>query len=324
MKLNICDNFEIYNQGLSPLAKLEFLQSWKWGEFQNQIGNKAVRFLIEGKAVQGFEQKIGLNKKFLYLPRISSSELIIHSLVKNLKKSSYIFLRLEPLEAVSELKIKNYKLVNNRQPKQTLILNISQLAENILAKMHPKTRYNIRLAEKKGVEIKQEKNGEIFWQLNLSTTERDGFKSHTKHYYEKMLAQENVYQLIAYYNQEPIASIILIVNDKVITYLHGASANKLRNLMAPYLLQWQGILLGKKLNCSFYDFWGIAPLIKNNQKEQVSSFNGFSWPVNHDWSGVTRFKVGFGGEYKEYSEAIEIPLKKYQYKIFNFLKKLRN
>jgi len=321
MKIDICDNLTAWNKGLSPLSKLEFLQSWKWGEFQNQVGIKTVRLLVEGESVQGFEQKIGFGKKFLYLPRVHSSKFIIQSLVEYLKKD-YIFLRIESLFPISNFQFPIYK-VKNRQPQQTLLLNLAKTEEEILNQMHPKTRYNIHLAERKGVEIREEKNPEIFWQLNLDTIERDKFKSHDKNYYEKMLNQENIRQLIAYHNNEPIASIILVINNQTITYLHGASANKFRNLMAPYLLQWQGILLGKKLGGSFYDFWGVAPLVKDNGKEQTSNFNGFCWPINHPWSGVTRFKVGFGGEYREYPQAIEVPLSGWQYKIFNFLKKLR-
>lgn len=324
MKIDVCDNLEAWNKGLSPLSRLEFLQSWAWGEFQAKIGNKPVCFLVDGQSVQGFEYNIGLGKKFLYLPRVYSSEFIVQSLIEKFRKSDYIFLRIEPLELISEPRTMNYEIVRNRQPQQTLILNINQTEEEILNQMHPKTRYNIHLSERKGVEVREEKNVDVFWQLNLDTTGRDGFRSHNKKYYEEMLKQENVFQLIAYYNQEPIASNILVVSGEVITYLHGASANKFRNLMAPYLLQWQGILLGKKNSCHYYDFWGVAPLVRPDEKNQKSSFHGFCWPVNHSWSGVTRFKVGFGGEYREYSEAIEVPLKKYQYKIFSFLKKLRS
>lgn len=323
MKVQICDYLEDWNKGLSPLSQLEFLQSWGWGQFQAKIGTKPVRFLIDSQSVQGFEQKIGLGKKFLYLPRVDVSNLEDGSLVEYLKKE-YIFLRIEPLEKALELGTKNYELVKNRQPQQTLILDINQTEEEILNKMHPKTRYNIHLAERKGVVIKEEKNVDVFWQLNLDTTGRDGFRSHNKKYYEEMLKQENIFQLIAYYEGEPIASNILVVSGEVINYLHGASANKFRNLMAPYLLQWQGILLGKKNSCHYYDFWGVAPLVRPDEKNQKSSFHGFCWPVNHSWSGVTRFKVGFGGEYREYPGAVEVPLKKYQYKIFSFLKKLRS
>lgn len=322
MKIEICDNLEDWDKGLSPLSKLEFLQSWEWGKFQNQVGIKTVRLLMAEKSIQGFEQEIGLGKKFLYLPRVDTLNLEWGNLLVYLKKD-YIFLRVEPLEIISELRTMNYELVKNRQPQQTFVLDINQTEEEILNQMHPKTRYNIHFAERKGVVIKEEKNVDIFWQLNLYTTERDKFKSHDKKYYEKMLKQENVCQLIAYHNDEPIASIILVISNQTIIYLHGASANKFRNLMASYLLQWQGILLGKKLGCSFYDFWGIAPLVEADEKKQTSNFNGFCWPINHPWSGVTRFKVGFGGKYREYPSAVEIPLKKWQYKMFNFLKSLR-
>jgi lipid II:glycine glycyltransferase (peptidoglycan interpeptide bridge formation enzyme) len=214
-------------------------------------------------------------------------------------------------------------LTKNRQIQQTIILDLNKSEEDILTVMHSKTRYNIRLAEKKGVEIKLEKNVDIFWKLNSETIKRDRFKSHAKEYYEEMLTLDNVYQLIAYHEGEPIAANILIYFGDTLTYLHGTSASKKRNLMAPYLLQWEGIKLAKKLDCNFYDFWGVAPKAENTEKIQTSCFHNFCWPINHALSGVTRFKAGFGGQYVEYSQAFDIITKPWKYKIYILIRKLR-
>jgi len=186
--------------------------------------------------------------------------------------------------------------------------------------MHPKTRYNIHLATRKGVVVKEKKDIEIFWELNKKTTERDEFKSHDKKYYQKMLEQSFCHQLIAYHNDQPIASNILIVYNGTATYLHGASGNVSRNLMAPYLLQWEGIKLAKSLGCIKYDFWGISPQAKTG--EPSTCFHNFCWMLNHRWTGVTRFKAGFGGEYVEYPQAFEIPLNKFKFKLYCLAKKI--
>ncbi len=321
MEIKFCTNKEEWNKGLIQASQTEFLQSFEWGEFQTSVGHKVVRLIGEGWQVQGFEHQLGLGLKYLYLPRVPSSEFLVQSLKSILEKQNYIFVRFE-FSNNYELRIKNFELVKNRQPQQTLILDLAKSEDEILTGMHAKTRYNIHVAEKHGVEIRQEKNIDIFWQLNLETTSRDQFKSHDKKYYEKMLQSNIVYQLIAYYKEKPIATNILVSSSDTIVYLHGASSGDWRNLMAPYLLQWEGIKLGKKLGCQFYDFWGVAPSVSDSNPKQHTCFNGFCWEVNHPWTGVTRFKVGFGGRVKQYPKACDIILKSFYYKLYQLAKKI--
>ncbi len=332
MKAIICQNKTLWEGGQTPGQNSSFLQSWEWGEFQKSVGIAPIRIqVLEDKDVkvqiQGFSYKILPGINYFYAARVPDlEEEFFGAILDFLKDEGFTFVRIEPNK---ELLTTNYSLLTtkNRQPQDTLVLNLKSDNETLLSEMHSKTRYNIRLAEKKGVIVKQEKNIENFWKLNQETTGRDQFKSHDKNYYEKMLELENCFQLTAYFEDKPIASNIFINFDKTFTYLHGTSGNQFRNLMAPYLLQWRGIELAKSLACEKYDFWGVAP--SKNKKQETrnkiieTSFHNYSWNVNHKWTGITRFKAGFGGIPVSYGEARDIILNSWKYSLFNFLKKLK-
>jgi lipid II:glycine glycyltransferase (peptidoglycan interpeptide bridge formation enzyme) len=319
MKMQKCDDKNIWNNKLVQQKQSEFLQSWQWGEFQKETGKKPIRLKSSDDIeyqVQGFEHKIFPFFKFVYIPKADITE----ELLDYLKYKRYMFARVEPIEELQN--IGRYEIADtaNRQPKNTYILNIGNSYDELFANMHPKTRYNIRLAQKKDVIIKEEKNVDIFWDLNKETFERDKFKSHDKEYYKKMLEMENCYQLTAYFNGEVLASNILVHFGDTVTYLHGASGNKYRNFMAPYLLQWEGIKLAKKIGVQYYDFGGVSPESKENKK--TTCFHNYCWDLTHKWTGITRFKVGFGGEVRNYPNAKEIILNPFLYNIFEKAKKV--
>jgi lipid II:glycine glycyltransferase (peptidoglycan interpeptide bridge formation enzyme) len=131
-------------------------------------------------------------------------------------------------------------------------------------------------------------------------------------------------QYTAFLDGTPLASIICIGFGHTFTYVHGASSSAMRNTMAPYLLQWTAIQEAKKMGFHRYDFWGIAPLVEKTDDESVQCLNGRSWPSGHAWSGITRFKVGFGGEYREYPEAVEVVCNRMVYGLLNIVKKIRS
>lgn len=341
MKISLCTDKNLWNAGQATFAKTEsFLQSWDWGEFQLSVGNRPVRLVFKeaGEVVakiQGFSHKLGFGLRYFYAPRVFiARDEELKLFFDQLKQLGFIFARVE-LKKNILLEDESFYLVPNRQPQHTLILDLTKTEDELMAGMHSKTRYNINLAERKQVVVKKEKDIDIFWELNKQTTGRDGFKSHGKNYYEKMLQLDFVYQLTAYVGEVAIGSIILIKHNNTATYLHGASSNEHRNFMAPYLLQWEGIKLAKELGCTEYDFWGVAPSVDNkkqgagnNERESVNKYQGtyfhnYEWIADHKWTGITRFKAGFGGEAVSYPNAVEIGLQPLKYKLFRLARRLK-
>ncbi|MBI5222543.1 MAG: peptidoglycan bridge formation glycyltransferase FemA/FemB family protein [Candidatus Magasanikbacteria bacterium] len=341
MEIKSCQNKLDWDNWALARKPVEFLQSWDWGEFQKSTGKDVLRLqMVENGRViwqgHGFTHRLGPGMKYLYVPRVDvisnqssppeagqpRAEVISERLLDFLKNVCFAFVRIESeknylLSPFGKLRAGSISYLSlptqNRQPQNTLVLNINRIETELLVAMHEKTRYNIRLAEKKGVVIKSGKDAEVFWRLNLETIRRDKFRSHPKEYYKKMLEFDFCHQLTAYYQNEPIAAILLVVFGDAITYLHGVSGDKHRNLMAPYLLQWEGIKLGKELGCHNYDFGGIAPDAKTGA---ITCFNNFCWPANHPWTGITRFKVGFGGERRDYPGAVDVVLNKWRYGVY--------
>jgi lipid II:glycine glycyltransferase (peptidoglycan interpeptide bridge formation enzyme) len=232
------------------------------------------------------------------------------------------------------------KSPNEVQPKNTLILDITKPEEDLLKEMKPKTRYNIRLAGKKELRIKNyelrmdnkiffKEKFEEFWGLVKETSARDKFRAHNKNYYWKMMESLNgdktksdtascrlrAKLYLAEYDNEIVAANIVLYFGDLAVYLHGASSNKHRNVMAPYLLQWRQILDAKNAGCQKYDFWGIA----RSQK----SLKSIKSKVN-DWSGITRFKKGFGGKEKNYIGAYDLIFRRREYELYKFVKKIKN
>lgn len=294
-------------------AGISFLQSKEWGDFQTAVGHRLFRF----DEIQGYEYRLWPGMRYVYVPRCNMKHETWSMLWDSLKKEGFAFARLEPIE---EFHATGFMLhaSENRQPQHTLLIDLSKTEEEILAGFHPKTRYNVHLAERHGVVVREEKNVEIFWKLHEETASRDKFRGHSKTYYEKMLAMPIAHQLTAYLGDVPIASHLLIVFGGKCTYLHGASSNEHRNLMAPYLLQWEGMKLGKYLGCRSYDMWGVAPPAQSG-----SSFHGYTWDPTHPWSGITRFKAGFGGMPVSYPPAVDVILSPFRYRLYRFVRRMR-
>ncbi len=250
-----------------------FLQSKHWEKFQQSLGRKTWR--INGLLI--IEHKLPFKKSYLYSPRCGGdflSEQFLQQIKNIAKKENSIFLKLEPTEKPEKIDKKNkFKQSTNIQPRKSLILDITKPEKELLEQMHHKTRYNIRLARRKGVKVKSDKTKfEYFWKLLQKTTERDQFKAYPQQYYQRMLDIPGLELFVAIYNQKVIAANIVLFYNQTAIYLHGTSDYKYRKLMAPHLLQWEQIRKAKKQSCIEYDFWGID---------------------QEKWPGVTRFKTGF-------------------------------
>ncbi len=226
------------------------------------------------------------------------------------KKKNAIFYRIDPPISKSQKIPHFYQNCPGFQPEHTLLIDLTKSEKEILAQMKQKGRYNIRLAEKKGVTIHKSNIHHLseFYKLLLETTLRDKFSPHGQDFYQTMLESlpKNAELYFAQYQGRTLAGLIKTTFKDTATYYYGASSNSDRNLMAPYLLQWQVIKDCKAAGFKTYDFLGIAP-------EGIRS---------HPWAGVTSFKTKFGGQRKNYAKAQETPFKKllyWLYKIYKFV-----
>ena len=197
------------------------------------------------------------------------------------------------------------------QPRYVFRLDIKGKTEDeVFAGFHQKTRYNVRLATKKGVVIKEGTREDLkeFHKIMVTTGERDGFIIRSLSYFEKMydnLAPNHMKLLMAYHEDKPIAGIIPIMYGNKTWYLYGASSNEHRNLMPNYLLQWTMIKEAIQNGCDMYDFRGVSGVVDEN----------------HPQYGLYRFKKGFGAEFTEFIGEVYIAFKPMWYSLYKFSEK---
>jgi len=209
-----------------------------------------------------------------------------------------------PLSIITGSLIKSDWLASqqNIQPPRTIIVDIKNPEEEILARMKQKTRYNIRLAEKKGVTVRPWDDIESFHNMMLLTGERDGFGVHSREYYQcaydLLHPKEMGELLVAEYEGKPLAALFVAQNGNRAYYLYGASTDEERNRMPTYLLQWEAMKWAKARGCEEYDLWGVPD-------EEAAALEA-NFENRHDglW-GVYRFKRGFGGELKRAVQAMD-------------------
>jgi len=300
-----------------------FLQSKHWVAFRRELGE--IIHLAGNKENQTLiiENKLPIVGKYLYVPRgpifgedKKNNQKLLEDIREIAVRNEAGWIRIEPQE-MSDLKnVKGQvsKTRKNHQPAETLMIDLRKDLDEILAGMKQKTRYNIRLAKKKRVKIKISKNKddlEIFWKLMQETASRDGVAFHNKQYYQKMfksVPRENLELLIAFSGDVPVGAVIISFFGGVATYLHGASSDEHRNLMANYLLQWRAIERSKEKGMMKYDFFGIA--VSLNQKK---------------WSGITRFKTGFCQNCEPiiFPGCYDLVLCPLRYRVYRFLQLLK-
>ena len=307
----VWDQFVIENNG-------SFLQSWQWGEFQESLGRQIWRIEKDNLKALVIQHDLPFRKNYLYCPRgpIGPIETFLEEAKKIAQQENSIFFKIEPdrdcpLDTVLESRTVSkgqslFRSSKQIQPSKTLILDITRSEEELLSRMHPKTRYNIRLAQKKGVTVEQSSEKiDDFLRLSEETAKRDKFHLHSKEYYQKMLEvlgnKGMVKLFLAKYQNKIIAANLICFFGQTATYLHGASDYNFRQIMASHLLQWQAICQVKSQGLKYYDFYGI------DEKK---------------WPGVTRFKKGFTGQEITYPGAFDLVFQPGWYKIYNLARKV--
>lgn len=278
-----------------------FLQSGHWMNFQKAVGRKVKMVENEGGRALMVEYQLPVVGGYFFVPRgpiiagqcsKTGMKSLVEKMVSAAKEARCGWIRVEPQNDNDWQAVKNcleadfsiVKSKKNHEPPQTLMLDLSRTEDELLSAMKPKTRYNIRLAEKRGVEIitsRRAEDIEIFCDMVEETARRDRVIAHPRSYYIKMLEtipDEALRLYLARFGEKIIAGGLISFAGGVATYQHGASSNEHRNVMAPYLLQWQAIKDAKNQGNLKYDFGGLR---LEEKKESTS------------WKGITRFKIGF-------------------------------
>jgi lipid II:glycine glycyltransferase (peptidoglycan interpeptide bridge formation enzyme) len=305
-----------------------FLQSDWWKKFQLSAGRKNLN--IKGDVFWNniFEHELPIVGKYFYIPRGNIFKIkdrdvknYLDNLIGLAKGSGAGWIRIEPAtKEVLRITRENVdqqvvKAPHEMQPKELFIINCSKGEEQLLAEMKPKTRYNIKLAEKKKVNIfvsDKKEHIDRFCDLVEITSNRQSIRPHPRSYYQKMfetIPSENIKLYCAEFEGEIIAANIVIFFGNVVTYLHGASDDRRRNVMAPYLLQWRQIQDAKKFGAAGYDFGGVKTATADN-----------------GWAGITRFKQSFSPATKsiEFPGNYDIILNPFKYRLYRLIQKVKS
>lgn len=311
-----------------PFSSGLFLQSPAWALFQKKQSRESLCLgWWQGNELRGVAVLVRYHLPFGYWywfvpkgPRFISSvtpqeTLQAYAELSQLGgKSASIFIRLEP--AIKPVKFFRAREVN---PRATSVVNLLPAWDKILANMHEKTRYNMRLAMRKGLKFRWGGLNDFakFWQLLKTTASREKFRTHEANHYRSMLELFNEAPLetpelacrmgLVEWSGKLLAASLIVVCNKHATYLHGASSREQRELMAPYLLHGEAMCLLKEAGCQSYDLWGVQPKDGSLKK----------------WAGFTRFKLGWGGNYCEEPGTFDYALRPWPYFAYRLLRNLK-
>lgn len=317
--ININDQ-KLLDDFVSSQKHSQFLQSWQWGEFQKKVSGIVWRLGARDKGKlfacsKIIKKGLPMGKNYLYAGRgpifrkglwnQEAGNLLFNEIKEVAEGEATMFLRFEPIFSIKKI---NFPIIKTMdvQPGKTWLVELDKSEVEILKAMHTKTRYNIKLAERRGVKIIESAADrfEDFWQLLCETGERDEFSTHGRSYYQAMLeCDKNFLKLFfAEYKKKPLVAILVVFFGDTATYIHGGSSSEHREVMASHLIHWHAIKLAKKLGHKYYDLYGIS---------------------EHKWPGVTRFKKGFGGRELIYPGTFDLVYDENWYNVYKMVRKVR-
>ncbi|MFZ5376699.1 MAG: lipid II:glycine glycyltransferase FemX [Patescibacteria group bacterium] len=310
------------------------LQTWEWGDFRKTTGTKVERVgcfkdgVIQHALQVTFHRLPILDKTVGYFPKgFLPNENQIAALKQLAEKHNALFIKLEPNvpspvgESADNQIIKKFLAENDCVPgrplftKYSFILDLTPDEETLFSNLQSKTRYNIRLASKKGVQIFENSTAEgmeEYVKILEETTKRQGFYAHSPEYFRKMwqsLSPTGMIRIFqAIYQGEILASWIMFVHNQTLYYPYGASRSIHREVMASNLMMWEMIRFGKAMGCTSFDMWGSL---------------GPDPDPKDPWYGFHRFKQGYNGVLVEFIGSYDLVVNQPLYQIFRIAENLR-
>lgn len=327
---------EVYNEERSAYDAVvnHPLQSWAWGEARRATGVGVVRLgMFNGKnLIKGWQLTVHpipkLGRSILYCPRGAMPDEEFTLAVADIaNKYKAVFLKCEP--DVWDVKSQDHKITESQNQlvdlgyikgrnlftEYNFLIDLSLSEEDLMARMKSKTRYNVRLAQKKGVVVMEDNSSEAFekyLELQAETVNRQQFYAHTADYHRKVWG--NMYQggvahlIVAKYEGRILSTWVLFKWKDRLYYPYGASSREHREVMANNLMMWEVMRWGKQKGCKVFDLWGTA---------------GLNPDPGDDWYGFHKFKEGYGPEGVQYVGAYDYVLDSVMYKVVTNLDVVR-
>jgi lipid II:glycine glycyltransferase (peptidoglycan interpeptide bridge formation enzyme) len=350
MKYTSIENDNAWNQIITSLPEANLLQSWEWGQLKARYGWHAHRLVwgevdeppqAAAQILQRHLELPGIPLKLnvLYCPRgpvldwtkETLRDRVLQDLAAFARRQRAISLKVDPFlpigygmpgepdaeevpigkKIIEEFSHLGWRFSDEQiQFRNTLTLDLRDPEDQLLGAMKSKTRYNIRLAGRRGVEV--QKGGpediDLLYKMYTETSLRDGFAIRNPGYYQHawgdFMRSGLAQPFLAFVEKEPIAALIVYRFDETVTFMFGMSRDIHREKMPNYLLQWEAIRWAKEHGCSLYDFWGAPDWLD---------------PQDPMW-GVYRFKKGFGARLVRTIGAWDFPTRRYSYWVYSILK----
>jgi len=285
------------------------LQSKEWAEFRREWGNEVLETkygIVTVHRLPLVDYSLGIFEKG---PAPTSD--MLNALRFMGKEKGLVFIKLEPSSVKTsegQAQLDSSGLVHGRRlfTPTTFWIDLTKSEETLMKSFSSKTRYNIRLAERKGVVVKEDNSDkafEAYLKLTMETAHRQGFYAHTEKYHRLMwkhLKGNIAHLLTATYNSEIISAWILFAYDKFLYYPYGASTDKYKEVMANNLMMWEAIRLGKKLKLDTFDLWG----------REIGT-------------GFTKFKEGYNPQVVEFLGSWDLVINKPLYYLYRFAEEIR-
>ncbi|MCL7454685.1 MAG: aminoacyltransferase [Anaerolineae bacterium] len=305
------------------------LQSWAWGALKDRFGWRVQRLAVDSAPCQVLYRPLpaGLGS-LAYVPKGPAVDLhsgalpaLLGAIRPLARRQRAICLKIEPNRAddpsLSErLQVLGFEpSPQTVQPRRTIVVDLDDDPETLLANMKQKTRYNIRLAARRGVTVRPASEADLpaFYELMETTAERDEFGIHSRAYYEAVYrlfvpAGQGCF-LLAEHEGLLLAALVVVAFGDVACYMYGASSDELRNLMPTYLLQWESMLWSKEQGCRTYDLWGVPDRDQDALEDEFTQRSDGLW-------GVYRFKRGFGGRLERSMGAWDLVYAPVRYQLY--------
>jgi lipid II:glycine glycyltransferase (peptidoglycan interpeptide bridge formation enzyme) len=327
-----------WNAFVAQAPQGDFLQAWEWGDLKARTGWRPLRFAVRegGRIAAGAQvltRPVPGGRKLFYASRgplalEDQAGALLPQLLEEIRevarRERALALKVDPAVAGADQEYaallrslgfrrapRDEGAFGGLQPRYVMKVDLAPAEEALLASFHPKWRYNVRLAERKGVAISADTTRAdvpAFYEVLQETAARDGFGVRAQSYFLDMwdtcVTAGLAHLFLGRLDGEVICGAICFALGRQAWYVYGASANQHRNVMPNHLLQWEMMRWAKARGCTVYDMRGVAR--EAGPEDQESRLHG-----------LNRFKRGFGARYVEYLGEFDLVFSPLWYGLLN-------